>query len=313
MGDNKFNFQKLTPINAANIEIYQDAIDFVFNNNDLKNIALSGAYSAGKSSVLESYKENHKDKKFVHISLAHFELTDIPTGIDTIGSGEKNSDNITISTNEQENFDNGAVVKESILEGKILNQLLHQIHPRRIPQTNFRMKHRVSFIRIAFMSLLFVAITISLIHLFLFDSWSNYVNSFSAGRLKEIFLLSTKSEARLISGIICGLTLTVFIYSLLKMQINKGLIKRFGTDKLEIEIFEESKDSYFDKYLNEVIYLFDRSRADVIVFEDMDRYNANRIFQRLREVNTLINVQRSERAKSKLLRKCIQLTKKRLK
>ena len=59
----------------------------------------------------------------------------------------------------------------------------------------------------------------------------------------------------------------------------------------EIEIFEESDDSYFDKYLNEVLYLFENAEADVIVFEDMDRFNANRIFERLREVNTLANIQ----------------------
>ena len=70
MDGNKHNFQKLTPINTANIEIYEDAIDFVFNNNDLKNVALSGAYSAGKSSVLESYKTKHKDKKFPPVRLS---------------------------------------------------------------------------------------------------------------------------------------------------------------------------------------------------------------------------------------------------
>ncbi|MFR1060992.1 MAG: hypothetical protein ACLSEY_11190 [Enterocloster sp.] len=59
----------------------------------------------------------------------------------------------------------------------------------------------------------------------------------------------------------------------------------------EIEIFEERDDSYFDKYLNEVLYLFENADADVIVFEDMDRFNANRIFERLREVNTLANIQ----------------------
>lgn len=59
----------------------------------------------------------------------------------------------------------------------------------------------------------------------------------------------------------------------------------------EIKIFEESDDSYFDKYLNEILYLFKNADSDVIVFEDMDRFNANRIFERLREVNTLANNQ----------------------
>lgn len=40
-----------------------------------------------------------------------------------------------------------------------------------------------------------------------------------------------------------------------------------------------------------MLYLFENVDADVIVFEDMDRFNANKIFERLREVNTLVNIQ----------------------
>lgn len=72
---------------------------------------------------------------------------------------------------------------------------------------------------------------------------------------------------------------------------NKNVFRKLNLQGNEIEIFEESDDSYFDKYLNEVLYLFENADADVIVFEDMDRFNANRIFERLREVNTLANIQ----------------------
>ena len=53
--------------------------------------------------------------------------------------------------------------------------------------------------------------------------------------------------------------------------------------------FYNAPESYFDKYLNEVLYLFEQSGADVVVFEDIDRYNSVQIFQRLREINSLIN------------------------
>ena len=58
----------------------------------------------------------------------------------------------------------------------------------------------------------------------------------------------------------------------------------------EIEIFESKDDSYFDKYLNEVLYLFEKTDVDAIVFEDMDRFEMNHIFERLREINTLVNL-----------------------
>ena len=61
MAEAKYIFEKLTPITDSDISVYESAIDFVFENNDVKNIALSGAYGAGKSSVLASYKSSHPD------------------------------------------------------------------------------------------------------------------------------------------------------------------------------------------------------------------------------------------------------------
>lgn len=115
MGEVKYHFEKLTPIDDVDLKVYEDAFDFVFDNADIRNVAVSGAYSSGKSSILESYKKKHEKLKFLHISLAHFRSTD---------------DQAT----ENEN------VKESVLEGKIINQLIHQIPTNRIPQTNFKVK-----------------------------------------------------------------------------------------------------------------------------------------------------------------------------
>ncbi len=53
MDQKDLNFQKLIPNNNVNLDIYKQAIDFVFSNCDLRNIALSGAYSSGKSSIIE--------------------------------------------------------------------------------------------------------------------------------------------------------------------------------------------------------------------------------------------------------------------
>lgn len=75
------------------------------------------------------------------------------------------------------------------------------------------------------------------------------------------------------------------------MQKNKNVFRKLNLQGNEIEIFEETNESYFDKYLNEVLYLFENTDANAIVFEDIDRYNVNEIFERLREVNTLANLQ----------------------
>ena len=265
-----YNFQKLTPINDVELNVYESALDFVFKNDDIKNIAISGAYSAGKSSILETYKKQQNNIRFLHISLAHFK-----------------------SSTEKE--DEKAETKESVLEGKILNQLIHQIDSDKIPQTNFKVKRKVNGKKIAKTVLLIMFLAIMILHLTMFSSWQAFVNNISVHWLtwlKHILTLTTYNEARLSSGIISTIILGVMLTEIIKAQKNKNILKKISLQGNEIEIFEESKDSYFDKYLNEVLYLFENADADVIVFEDMDRYNANQIFQRLREVNTLVNNQR---------------------
>ena len=65
-------FQKLTPTSNVDLNVYEEGFEFIFSNDDIRNIAVSGPYSSGKSSLLESYKKKHPQKTFIHISLAHF-------------------------------------------------------------------------------------------------------------------------------------------------------------------------------------------------------------------------------------------------
>lgn len=159
MSENRYHFERLTPTDDVNLEVYEEAIDYVFNNPDVRNVAISGAYSAGKSSVLASYKKKHSDKSFLHISLAHFQ-----------SPNEKNKKDEKKQKEEQESTE----VKESVLEGKILNQLIHQIPSKKIPQTNFRVKKRISNVSIIAKTVEIVFLLIAVIYFLFFDSWKNY-------------------------------------------------------------------------------------------------------------------------------------------
>ena len=53
-------FQKLTPTDNVDLTGYREAFEFIFENKDIRNVAISGAYSSGKSSLLESYKKLNK-------------------------------------------------------------------------------------------------------------------------------------------------------------------------------------------------------------------------------------------------------------
>ena len=65
-------FQKLTPTSNVDLNVYEEGFEFIFSNDEIRNIAVSGPYSSGKSSLLESYKKKYPQKTFIHISLAHF-------------------------------------------------------------------------------------------------------------------------------------------------------------------------------------------------------------------------------------------------
>lgn len=264
MDERTYHFERLTPINDVDLNVYEEAINYVFNNSDIRNVAISGAYSAGKSSILASYERKHSNLRFLHISLAHFEYPDYKVGTE---------------------------VKESVLEGKILNQLIHQISSEKIPQTNFRVKKKTSDNNIKCMTFEIVLFLVMLIHFTFFDVWKKYVNALPNNLFKTILTISTHPYALIGSGITMVIIFSTILYKLIRTQKNKNVFRKLNLQGNEIEIFEESDDSYFDKYLNEVLYLFENADVDVIVFEDMDRFNVNRIFERLREVNTLANIQ----------------------
>lgn len=273
MKENKYKFERLTPVDDIDLHVYEDAIDYVFDNPDIKNVAISGAYSAGKRSVLASYKKKHDDLSFLHISLAHFRSP------------------------EQEDE---TEIKESVLEGKILNQLIHQIPSEKIPQTNFRVKKRISPKSVIKRTVGVVLLLVAVTYFTCFEVWKNYVDTLPENWFKSILSLSTHQYALMVDAILVAGLLSFVVYALINVQKNKNVFRKLSLQGNEIEIFEESDDSYFDKYLNEVLYLFENADADVIVFEDMDRFNANRIFERLREVNILANIQLQKEDKKAL-------------
>lgn len=55
-------FQKLTPTSNVDLNVYEEGFEFIFSNDDIRNIAVSGPYSSGKSSLLESYKKKYPQK-----------------------------------------------------------------------------------------------------------------------------------------------------------------------------------------------------------------------------------------------------------
>lgn len=253
-----YKFQKLTPYSDADLEVYDKAFEYVFNNSDIKNIAISGIYGSGKSSIMETFEKNDtSNRKYIHISLAHFAETSL------------NNNKIT----------------ENSIEGKILNQLIQQIEPKYIPQTRFKVKRNISNEKVLVITFISILTILGFIFLFNFINWKNFVITSDIPLLYITISVSFRIATLVWIVIIFGCVL----YILIQSQLNNHLLKKITIKGSEIEIFEENDESYFDKYLNEVIYIFENCQADCIIFEDIDRFNDTQIFENLREINTLVN------------------------
>lgn len=93
---------------------YFEALDWAFNNEQIYNIAISGPYGSGKSSIINSYIKKHPELKAVNISLANF---------------------LTLNKNDDININDDI---ESELEIGILKQLFYKVNHKKIPQSRYR-------------------------------------------------------------------------------------------------------------------------------------------------------------------------------
>ena len=277
--EKKYEFRSLTANKDLTInQVTLDALEFAIDeNSEVTNVAITGNYGAGKSSIVESFEEKSKNKKFIHISLGQYD--------ETISSEKNGLNNRQINT----------------IEGKIINQLLHQINPNQIRKSIFKTLDAESQIKPFNISIYLGLVILLSLYLLNISSWNSLIHNFSW------LSWTTKPIISLLVLVILFVLIIYGFYFLLKLQKDFGFIKKLSlkAEKIEtdIEIFsnDNSKVSYFDRYLDDVLYLFKQSGADVIVFEDIERFNDSRIFEKLKELNIVINRNRKANHKRKLV------------
>lgn len=279
----EFKFNKLTPLSNVNIDPSHDAaMKYALEDKGIKNVAISGNYGSGKSSFIETYKSKNSNFKPLHISLAHFFSHNN-------FENEKNAHS-DMTQDQTEKRD----VKEqiNIIEGKIINQLLHQIDSKYIPMTIFKSKKNPELSEILKLSTAFLLFLLPIMFL-----W-NYTQL--AILVRELFpdFPHIGKSVRIVAYLILMSNLVFTVYRLSALQLKRRLIKtisfRGANISGDVEVFQNEDDSYFDKYLDDVLYLFDNCQSDVIIFEDIDRFETNLIFEKLREINTLVNNKRKD-------------------
>ncbi len=262
-------FEKLTPSEGVKLDIYNDAFSYVFNNKDICNVAISGPYSSGKSSLLRTYEKSNK-MKFLYLSLAKFERNE--------------ENNLHEDSGEKSQVRYSA---KSIIEGKLINQLVQKINPEKVPMTCFKTKSDDDFNNMNTTKIsIYVCLIILCIFYFCFNTMFGKREVFSTLTSDFSYACFLFASIVLVYGA---------VHTVINLQKKDFAISKISIQGNEIEILGDSNDSFFDKYLNEVLYLFENVSEEVIVFEDIDRFGCVDVFERLREINQLVNVRKKRK------------------
>ncbi len=237
--------------------IYSDALIYATKNRNVTNIAITGPYGSGKSSIIKTFLGRYKKywffrKPVLQISLASF----LP----------------------ETEISDGKVSKQEI-ERSILQQMLYGADANSLPLSRFKRIQSPKWW--SWLVSLFILLGLAACWYLLeqrveildgsFFKPLHYTNWFNFGCVSLGFL---------------------FIWHLLhKIYIKSYGVSLKSISLKDIEITPEAahEDSILNRHLDEIIYFFQSTKYDLVIIEDLDRFNNPDIFVTLREINSLIN------------------------
>jgi len=258
---NNLPYNSLTPTeNAEKVEDYLNTLDWALNNrNKVKNIAIAGPYGSGKSSVIQTFQNKNKynkDYRFLNISLATFKE----------------------DKKEQKEEQKNDILR--LIELSILQQLFFHEKDSKIPDSRFKkIKNNKRKYLWAMTLGLFVFII----------SFLNII--FPDFLLKFAFFKLAPDTFKIFHIISVIIVLLGSLFAIFKsIRLLKGLtIKKIGISKTTIEIDDSISKSILNNHIDEILYFFEVTNYNVVVFEDLDRFEQTDVFTKLREINLLIN------------------------
>ena len=270
----ELGYRDLTPeADTKNSQEYIKALHWAIENKEVKNIALSGPYGSGKSSVIKTYLEKYPKTKYLPISLAAF------------STPAKKQNGIGDNPNPLSDDWTLDDVDENIIEEGILKQLFYKVDVRKIPQSRYRKIKKLSYWKM-FLVLLGLIATVVIVSLEVRPGlWKDFNKTvidngedFSLNGILSYVVLFVTSVGLIL---LATLALKYIMSNFRVAHINLG-------DKASLSS-EEKQESIFDKSLDEIVYFFESTQYDTVFIEDLDRFNQPNIFIKLRELNTVIN------------------------
>lgn len=246
-------FPDLAPVTSDNYAHNIDMLNsYLRRPARVKGIAITGPYSSGKSTFLNTFKQRYPEYKLIFVSLASFQTKPKPT------------------TEE--------------LEHAILKQLLYResntdMRGSRFTRIPLKQPSRISQLITG------ATITIWLVLAGLtYNNWDIVKQPWFVNQLSE---QSTSPLLILLSGFMGAVPVLLLADGLRLFQRLK--ISKINPINGEIELQSNEVSSVFRLHLEEILAYFHHSGAHAVVFEDFDRFEGTLLFERLRELNKLIN------------------------
>jgi len=241
--------------------LYVDLLQRAIDEPGTRNIALTGAYGTGKSSILDELRRELDDgvgkAKSSQRKILELSLSTIAPEVQADGEDPKSS-----RTNQ--------------IQKEIVKQLLYRLPPRQVPQSRFNRssvpRARTDWIiassiaGTALLVALVLGVLQPLVQSLLVPTWRQFVAYI------VIFLLGV------------GMA-----WIAVKLTRSRPVVSAsLGAGPSTVSLSPKS-ETYFDEYLDEIVYFFEASQSSVVVIEDIDRFEDVQIFDTLRALNGLLN------------------------
>ncbi|MFO3676361.1 hypothetical protein ACKWMZ_28575 [Pseudomonas protegens] len=275
------SFEPLTPVlvEKDQFQYYERELIGALNNDEVLNIALTGGYGAGKSSVIKTFFERHPEFKAAYVSLATFSKdapSHLPISEDEQPSGP-NFEKEQFSDRSQEFPPPGTLINS--IEETIVQQLLYTVPATRLPKTRLKRITQERNTTTLFRTAAIAGLILGGLRL--------YIPTIKELPKSDPDWLFTSfniiPDWLAITGVAVGFSYLIHAFSKLVSIFNiDGLTIKGG--KLEAT----RHSSVLHKNLDEIIYCFERSSIRVVIIEDLDRFGMQEIFFRLREINFTI-------------------------